>query len=144
MKKELEVTIKRSGKLTLTEINALTEKIIQETNEKIKHHNNMFKVSPQYKKELKALKTKTGVLSAERSIVFLAQKHKKVSFSVVSEDFTNGLAELDKKYKKSYINSYKDCSMYKIIKNELILSQVNSSSMEALKGEIIIRNYINS
>lgn len=136
MKKELEVTIKRSGKLTLTEINALTSKVLEDAQKIISVWNESYETSLDFQKKVKALKTKHGILAAERAIVFIKTKHKKVTISVESNDYKLALEKLHKEFKKSSIATYKESQAFEKVKNQLILAQVDNVNIMGLAQSI--------
>jgi hypothetical protein len=127
MPKKLEVTIKRSGKLTLTEINALTQRIFDDAQAIVSAWNSSYEQTFDFQRKVKALKTKHGILAAERAVVFIATKHKKVDIVISSNDYRLALEQLHKDFKKKGIMSYKGCSSFEVIKNQLILAQVEST-----------------
>jgi hypothetical protein len=129
MTKKLEVTIKRSGKLTVTEINALTSKTLQEASDLITTWNKTFQETAKYRKDLKALKTKHGILAAERAILFASSKHKKVSITVTSSSYEQGKKDLDASYAKNRIHFYKGGSEFESVKNKLIIAQIDNVNM---------------
>ena len=127
--KVVKVAIIKSNKLTLTEITALANKIIENVNAEVVKHNSSFRENTKFKAEVKKLKTKTGVLSAEKAILFLKEKHNKVDIVVKSYDYDKQYKDLEKKYIKRSLNSWNDSQDLKSIKNELILSQVTNANM---------------
>lgn len=141
--KEVKVTIKKNTKLTISEINALTTMILNEADKKIKEYNNNFENSLEYKTDIKALKTKYGILKAERAMIAMQLKHPKVKLLVgYSQEYTNEVKELDKKYLKKNVYTYNSSTDFSTIKNRLIVSQIegNSSLMQIadqIKAELI-------
>lgn len=136
MKKKLEVTIKRSGKLTLTEINALTSKVLEDAQEIISVWNQSYETCFDFQRKVKALKTKHGVLAAERAIVFIATKHKKVTISVESNEYKLALEKLHKEFRKSTIATYKESNAFEKVKNQLVLAQVDNVDIMGLAQSI--------
>lgn len=136
MKQELEVTIKRSGKLTLTEINALTQKIFDDAQEVVSAWNSSYEQTFDFRKKLKSLKTKHGILAAERAILFIATKHKKVNITVGSNEYRLALENLHSDFRKKGVMSYKGCKSFEKVKNQLILAQVDNVNMMGLAKSI--------
>jgi hypothetical protein len=136
MKQELEVTIKRSGKLTLTEINALTAKVLEDAQEIISVWNQSYETSFDFQRKVKALKTKYGILAAERAIVFIATKHKKVTISVESADYKLALEKLHVEFKKANIATYKGSQVFEKVKNQLVLAQVENANIMGIVKSI--------
>lgn len=136
MKKKLEVTIKRSGKLTLTEINALTSKVLEDAQEIISVWNQSYETCFDFQRKVKALKTKHGVLAAERAIVLIATKHKKVTISVESNEYKLALEKLHKEFRKSTIATYKESNAFEKVKNQLVLAQVDNVDIMGLAQSI--------
>lgn len=139
MKKEINVTIKRSGKLTLTEINALTQKVLEDAQEIINIWNQSYETCFDFQRRLKSLKTKHGILAAERAIVFIATKHKKVKISVESEEYELALEKLHLDFKKRKLVTYKGSNVFEKVKNELIIAQISNDSMVNAAKEISLR-----
>lgn len=139
-----KVSIVRSSKLTLTEINALTEKIISNTNKKIKLHNSEIVSNTEYKKELKKIKTSTGVLSAERALTFIKTNHKKVQIVVISQECNEKISKLYNSFVRKELNDWENSIDFRNIKNELILSQVNNKNMFEIADIIEARLTTNS
>lgn len=133
MSKKLEVTIKRSGKLTLTEINALTTKVLDDAQAVVSAWNSSYEGTFDFQRKIKALKTKHGILAAERAIVFIATKHKKVSFNIVSKEYSTALEALHKQFKKQNVRAY---TSFEKVKNQLILAQVDNVNMMGLAQSI--------
>ena len=133
MSKKLEVTIKRSGKLTLTEINALTTKVFYDAQAVVSAWNSSYEGTFDFQRKIKALKTKHGILAAERAIVFMATKHKKVSFKIVSKEYSTALEALHKQFKKQNVRTY---TSFEKVKNQLILAQVDNVNMIGLAHSI--------
>lgn len=136
MSKKLEVTIKRSGKLTLTEINALTTKVFDDAQAVVSAWNSSYEGTFDFQRKIKALKTKHGILAAERAIVFIATKHKKVSFNIVSKEYSTALEALHKQFKKQNVWTYKGSTSFEKVKNQLILAQVDNVNMMDLAQSI--------
>lgn len=139
-----KVTIARSSKLTLIEINALTERIISNANKEIQAHNAAIVSNPEYKRELKKIKTSTGVLAAEKALLFLKEKHKKVRIQVISDEFNSQQSKLYNSFIKRPLDTWENSFAFKRIKNELILSQVKNTTMDDLEKAITIKEIINS
>jgi hypothetical protein len=136
MSKKVEVTIKRSGKLTLTEINALTTKVLEDAQEIISVWNQSYETSFDFQRKVKALKTKHGILAAERAILFIATKHKKVTISVESADYKLALEKLHVEFKKANIATYKGSQVFEKVKNQLVLAQVENANIMGLAKSI--------
>lgn len=141
--KQVEVTIKKSGKLTLTEINALTQKIFDDAQDVVSAWNSSYEGTFDFQRKVKALKTKHGILAAERAVVFIAAKHKKVNIIVESNDYKLALLHLHNDFKKKGVMSYNTCASFEKVKNQLILAQVTGDDMFNLAKTIsfdLVRN----
>jgi len=136
MQKKLEVTIKRSGKLTLTEIKALTEKIFDDAQEVIDAWNSSYENTFDFQRKVKSLKTKHGILAAERAIVFIATKHKKVTINVYSEEYQKALKQLHDTFRKKNLYAYSGCKPFEKVKNQIILAQVENVNIIDLAKSI--------
>jgi len=136
----VQVEVKRTKKLTLQEINALVETTVDKIEKSIDSYNNSFKDSMEFKAELKAIKTKHGVLKAERCLIAFAQRHPKVEFIVVqSDECKNEISGLIKRYTKRRISNWETS---KLIKNRLILEQADGAKSVFELAESIAQEYL--
>lgn len=140
--KEVKVTIKRSNKLTIAEITALASTIYNEANDAIRKHNNTYKDSLQYKTEEKAIRTKHGVLKAEKALIAFQLKHPKVELTIYSKECDQELSQLSRKYQKSLLSNWSGESDMSRIKNKLIVAQIDPNAnmltiIENIKSELI-------
>ncbi len=142
--KQVEVTIKRSGKLTLTEINALTQKILHDAQVVISAWNSSYEETFDFQRKVKMLKTKHGVLAAERAIVFIATKHKKVKMIVESAEYNAAIILLHNQFRKNNILTWKESpqlSQFQQVRNKLILGQVENANILEL-AKIISKSLV--
>lgn len=137
------VKVQKSKKLTVNEINALTEVTIQSINDAVRKHNATFKDSLEHKADVKAIKTKYGVLKAERAMVQFALKHPKVSFKIDSPECDYEIKMLENSKKKSTLNTNRTyCDDFNNIKNRLILEQVDSNQSVFELADKIAQEYL--
>lgn len=136
----VKVQIVKTKRLTLTEINALADLISDRLVDAIEKNNKTYKLNPEYKTELKAIKTQHGVLKAERALIALQEKHSKVKFEISgSDEYYKELRELDNRYYK-YAHRLQQRGD---IKNKLILEQVNNSESIYDIADRMVQEFMN-
>lgn len=133
MSKNINVTIQKSNKLTLTEINALVSIEVAKIESANQLYNKNLKESTEYKNGLKALKKKHKITQAEKEIEALRLKYPHVEISIRNQSYYTDLSSMEYRLRKSH---YVSDEKKKELKNRLVLAQVNNTNMTTLVSEL--------